>query len=141
MELQAIIISVIVIAVVASLLGGYFGARFVYEKMNRRRDESLEQARHQRDAARLRRRLENRLSGRLDNAIEAARKEEEEAKRHRIESRLLADHEVEDIAWIFQDDNLRDYYNGDVLVDTGWFDRNDVVRAITRSSSKESFDD
>jgi len=140
MEAQ-IILAIVVVAAVAAAIGGCIGGRIVFQKMSHRRDVAREQERHDQMTTQLRERLEKRLGGKLDNAIAIAKREKEEAKRHRIESRLMADHEVEDIAWIFQGDNLRDYYNGNILADTGWFARNDVVKATTRSSSEESFND
>ncbi len=131
MEIQTVIIaSVIASAVIAAVIGGAFGARLVYRKMDHRRITAREQEHHDMVASQLKDRLADRLAGKLEDAFEAARKEREEADKHRIESRLLADHEVEDISWIFESDNLRDYYNGTVLVDTDWFDRNEIAAAV-----------
>lgn len=129
MEIQPIIIiSVISAAVIAVMIGGYFGVRFVYRKREHRRWVARELANHKRITTELRERLEGRLAGNLEEAFEEARKERKETERHRIESRVMADHEVEDIEWLFEGDNLRDYYNGTVLVDTGWFDRHAVAK-------------
>jgi flagellar biosynthesis/type III secretory pathway M-ring protein FliF/YscJ len=125
-----IFIYVAAAAGLAAFVGACLGARFVYKRMEHRRAVDSEHIRHRKDAARLKERLAERLAGKLEDAFEAARQERSETEKHRIESRLLADHEVEDIAWIFESDNLRDYYNGTVLVDTGWFDRNEIVAAV-----------
>ncbi len=107
----------IIVGVLGTTLAVFIASRRRSAKRRRQSDEAKEKIL----AAR---RLEKKLA-----ALELGSAEDHKDYGDQvIQARLLPDFEAEIYEWLFKNDNLRDYYKGELLADTGAFKRVNVFK-------------
>lgn len=96
---------------------------FQNRRVRKKRQDRLEKSQTRIDRAKIKEALE---AGRTQDRLDA---EDAATRQTGIEARLLPKFEANEYTWLFEEDNLRDYYDGDVLADNGWFKEHAVAES------------